>query len=93
MGLDGEMVTARDPLLPENSDPFDKRLFFFFFSGGVCLGEVFSSKARVTSEAFSFPRHYKAINFLLYSPLLLCELQQLLGHLLFTIITGTHPAI
>lgn len=64
MGLDGEMVTARDPLLPENSDPFDKRLFFSF-SGGVCLGEVFSSKARVTSEAFSFPQHYKAINFLL----------------------------
>lgn len=66
---------------------------FFLFSPGVCLQEGFFSKDQGTSEAFSFPQHYKAINFPLSSALLLCELQQLLGHLLFIIITVTHPAV
>ena len=67
-------------------------LFFFFFSPGVRLQEGFFSKDQGTSEAFCFPQHYKAVNFPLSAPLLLCELQQLLSHLLF-IITVTHPAI
>ena len=69
------------------------RGLFLFFSPGVRLQEGLFSKDQGTSEAFSFPQHSKAVNFPLSAPLLLCELQQLLSHLLFIIITVTHPAI
>lgn len=54
MGLAGEMVTARDPLLPENSDPFDKRLFFFFFfrRGMSWRSFLFKSPSHVRSVLF-----------------------------------------
>lgn len=54
--------------------------------------EGFSSEDGAMSETLSFPQCHKAINFPRES-LLICELQQLLGHLLFIIMTVIDPVI